>query len=272
MARPPRGGGWEAAPHRFRRRVNAGRTVLRETIILDPSVAADASLTCHSAVRTALPTVEGHTEVVGHGCQSGSYERRDAQRAHALGHGAVEAWADRESSGQRSRSWPRADSRPRRSSSRCCAAAVHGSRSQDGRARRTLRVERAARTLERAADVLNVGLAELERLAARDDARTELLARVLAASAHTATAAAKVEALGQVLADGLQDDARLDEALLLAAALHDLEALHVRVLVAVGHVGGEEERRLRGSDGSVDLEQSRRERVHPSGTCCYSWR
>lgn len=102
---------------------------------------------------------------------------------------------------------------------------------------RTHRLERAARTLGRASDVLNVGLPELERLATRDEARTELLARVLAASAHTATAAAKVEALGRVLADGLRDDARLDEALLLAAALHDLEAPHVRLLVAMGYVG-----------------------------------
>ncbi len=75
----------------------------------------------------------------------------------------------------------------------------------------------------------DTGLERLEQLAAGDAARLELLARVLEA-AQRSTIPDKVEALGHVLASGLGFGDRVDEALVLAAALHDLEAPHVRVL------------------------------------------
>ncbi len=73
------------------------------------------------------------------------------------------------------------------------------------------------------------GLERLEQLAAGDPVRLELLARVVEA-AQRSTIPDKVEALGRVLASGLGLDDRVDEALVLAAALHDLEAPHVLVL------------------------------------------
>lgn len=93
------------------------------------------------------------------------------------------------------------------------------------------RLDRVARTMEVAASELgDVRPARLEELVLQDDARTELLARVLQASACAATAQEKVDALGRVLALGVTDGDRLDEALVLAAALADLEAPHVKVL------------------------------------------
>jgi hypothetical protein len=105
----------------------------------------------------------------------------------------------------------------------------------DERARQR-RLERAARTLEVAAQELGVGLEEVEQLGLRDEEHTELLMRVLQASACAITAREKVEALGRVLADGLRHDEKFDEALLLAAALGDLEAPHVRTLRGIGQV------------------------------------
>lgn len=105
-----------------------------------------------------------------------------------------------------------------------------------------LRVQRAAQTLARAAEELNVELEQVEEAVVDRPVLTELLARVLAASANAATAQEKVDALGVVLAQGLRDDAKLDEAFVLAAALHDIEAPHLRVLAAmaivVNHGGG----------------------------------
>ncbi|MDP9401827.1 MAG: hypothetical protein M3P85_00525, partial [Actinomycetota bacterium] len=103
-------------------------------------------------------------------------------------------------------------------------------------ASRERRAARAARTLEVATDDLGVDLPGLERLALRDDGRASLVARVMAASANAVTAQEKVEVLGHVLATGLGADDRLDEALLLAAALDDLEAPHVRTLTSLGEV------------------------------------
>lgn len=78
-----------------------------------------------------------------------------------------------------------------------------------------------------------VDVPELERMAVRDAATTSLVGRVLAASANAATAQEKIDALGRVLAAGLSDDDRLDEALVLAAALDDPEAPHVQVLAVI---------------------------------------
>jgi hypothetical protein len=66
------------------------------------------------------------------------------------------------------------------------------------------------------------------------------------ASANTVTAGEKIAASGRALALGLHDDAMLDEALLLAAALSEVEAPHMRVLaVIVGVTYGETPQGLR---------------------------
>lgn len=70
---------------------------------------------------------------------------------------------------------------------------------------------------------------ELEHLATADPGRTELMRRVLQAAGRS-TLDEKIVALGRVLASGLRDDAVVDDALFLAAALADLERPHVRVL------------------------------------------
>lgn len=93
----------------------------------------------------------------------------------------------------------------------------------------TARQDRAGRTLEHAAEILDVGLDILQERVLSHDDRVELLARVLEASARTPLDE-KVRALGKVLASGLADDGDTDEALLLAAALEDIEAPHIMVL------------------------------------------
>lgn len=98
------------------------------------------------------------------------------------------------------------------------------------------RLARAARTVEVAGEELNVDVPTIERMAVRDEATTSLVGRVLAASANAATAQEKIDALGRVMALGLSDGDRVDEALMLARALDDLEAPHVRTLTAVGQV------------------------------------
>lgn len=63
--------------------------------------------------------------------------------------------------------------------------------------------------------------------------RSELAQRVLEAASRTATLEEKIDALGGVLAHGMGDDACLDEALLLVAALAECEKPHVRLLAAI---------------------------------------
>jgi hypothetical protein len=68
-------------------------------------------------------------------------------------------------------------------------------------------------------------------LANGDPARLELLARIVEASART-TMADKIHALARALAQGLQGDT-VDEALIVAGALADLEAPHMGLLLAI---------------------------------------
>jgi hypothetical protein len=68
----------------------------------------------------------------------------------------------------------------------------------------------------------------LERSSAYED-RLELLARVIESSARS-TFEEKIDALGRVLADGLQEDGDIAEALVLARALEVLDQPHVVVL------------------------------------------
>lgn len=92
-------------------------------------------------------------------------------------------------------------------------------------------------------------LKAFEELLDRDQGHAELLARVLQASACAVTAQEKINALGRVLADGLQGPDKLDEALLLAAALNDLERPHVQVLSATAKSGAPITRRSGASSG-----------------------
>jgi hypothetical protein len=94
------------------------------------------------------------------------------------------------------------------------------------------RQDRAARAVEKAAEILDVGLDILEERATSHDARLELLARIMEAAAR-APLEEKIAALGRVLADGLRNDGSVSEALILAAALADLEAPHIAVLMYV---------------------------------------
>lgn len=86
----------------------------------------------------------------------------------------------------------------------------------------------AGRAAERAAELLG-GLDILEEESQADAERRELAAKVLEGAAQ-ATTEEKIEALSQVLADGLRPGGDVAEATVLALALRDLEGSHVRVL------------------------------------------
>lgn len=98
-----------------------------------------------------------------------------------------------------------------------------------GNAAVAARITRGSRALDTAASELGVSLDELADRASADPAHLELLARVLEASGRTPLAD-KVDALGRVLARGLDPEGKIDEALFLAAALHDVEAPHILAL------------------------------------------
>lgn len=83
-------------------------------------------------------------------------------------------------------------------------------------------IEIALRTFDEGVDIFK------ERLSS-DVERVELFVRVLEAAAPT-TLDAKVIALGRVLAYGLEEDADMGEAFMLAAALADMEGPHILVL------------------------------------------
>jgi hypothetical protein len=94
---------------------------------------------------------------------------------------------------------------------------------------RERREGRVARTMEHAAEILDVGLDIFEERATAYDDRLELLARVLEAAARTPLEA-KVTALARVLAEGLREGGSTDEAIIFAAALENIEAAHVFLL------------------------------------------
>jgi hypothetical protein len=91
------------------------------------------------------------------------------------------------------------------------------------------RQNRAGRLLVIAAETVG-GLEIFEERLYSHDERVELLGRVLEAAARTTTLEAKIRALSHVLVDGLEDDADMSEAFILAAALADVEEPHVEVL------------------------------------------
>ena len=90
----------------------------------------------------------------------------------------------------------------------------------------------AATTLHTAAEWVG-GLDILEQRVYSHDQRVELLARVLDAAARTTTPREKFRALSRVLVDGLEDDADMGEAFILAGALADMEAPHIEVLIHI---------------------------------------
>lgn len=100
---------------------------------------------------------------------------------------------------------------------------------------------RAGRAIDVAADTLGIPADEVGERAQADDARLELVRRVVEAAGRS-TIEEKVDALGRVLARGLDgDDAEVDVAFLLARALDAVEGPHVRVLQALPT--GEHDRR-----------------------------
>jgi hypothetical protein len=90
------------------------------------------------------------------------------------------------------------------------------------------RRERQGWVLE-AADLLDPGVDVFEERWPDYDERVELLARVLEAAGR-ATFAAKIQALGRVLREGLSEDGDIGEATVLAAALAVVEPPHVPLL------------------------------------------
>lgn len=94
------------------------------------------------------------------------------------------------------------------------------------------RLTRGSRTLDIAAEQLDIDLDQLAERATADAARLELLARVLEAAGRSPIED-KVAALGRTLASGLDPAGQVDEALVLAAALDDLEAPHIQMLALI---------------------------------------
>jgi len=100
------------------------------------------------------------------------------------------------------------------------------------RAARARRLQRAATALIVSAEESGVGIEDLEERSRRDPETAELLARVIQVAAD-ARMAEKVSALGRLLGRTVINQVKFDEAFLLAAALEDLEAPHVRLLALV---------------------------------------
>ena len=73
-------------------------------------------------------------------------------------------------------------------------------------------IGKASQAVQVATDLLDPGVDILDERSPRYDERLELIARVIDAAAR-ATLQEKIEALGRVLADGLNDDGHIDEAL-----------------------------------------------------------
>ena len=99
-----------------------------------------------------------------------------------------------------------------------------------GQVRERLWWERTAAALTTAADDSAVSLDELEQRALSDSPRAELFARIISAAGRTPLED-KLCALGRVLAAGLDPANQVDEAFALAAALDDVEAPHLQVLM-----------------------------------------
>ena len=95
------------------------------------------------------------------------------------------------------------------------------------------RIIRGGRVIEGAANELGIGVDELADQAGATDARTELLGRVIRAAGDAVTLEAKIPALTKVLANGLRDEAKIDEAVTFVKALKEMEASHFRGLAGL---------------------------------------
>jgi hypothetical protein len=95
------------------------------------------------------------------------------------------------------------------------------------------RVARRAEVLHLATTEMDLSIGDLIEAAGASAARTELLGRVLDAAASTMTLEAKIRALARALALGLGDEAKIDEAASIAAALDAIEVVHAKVLAAL---------------------------------------
>jgi hypothetical protein len=93
-------------------------------------------------------------------------------------------------------------------------------------------VRRANEALQVAAGQLGLDEAALVNHGLSDDQRLRLTLETVQAASRTLWGA-KVRLLGRVLADGLGDNTRLDDAGFLAATINDLEPPHVEVLAYV---------------------------------------
>lgn len=98
-----------------------------------------------------------------------------------------------------------------------------------GEAVRTRRIAHAAQMFEGTARILDVDGDELTAMIGETPARTAL-AELCLSSAADAVFLDKITALARVLANALDDDTKLDESFLLAAAIGAIEAPHVRAL------------------------------------------
>ena len=87
---------------------------------------------------------------------------------------------------------------------------------------------RAERAIETAASIVG-GLDVMDRWTATDQVRLALLAEVIEAAARTPLEI-KIQALAEVLAEGLQVDGKAHESRIVAAALADIEAPHIDLL------------------------------------------
>jgi len=123
------------------------------------------------------------------------------------------------------------------------------------------REAKVATAVAAAAQALGESLEDLERRVVASDAHTELAAAVLRAAATTLTAEEKVEALGRVLAFGLQAGDQYDPAAALAAALHDLERPHVALLRTLATVY-ESDQRLQDGNGVPRVHRWRYLKAH----------
>ncbi len=91
-----------------------------------------------------------------------------------------------------------------------------------------LRAAQAEQVLEEAAGLLG-SRERLAELAGADRVRLELMARIVESAARTPLPD-KIHALAKVLAQGVQDDA-VDDAIVIEAALADIEAPHLQLLL-----------------------------------------
>ena len=83
-----------------------------------------------------------------------------------------------------------------------------------------------------ATELSGMSPAELHVWAVHDDARLELLTATVQAALSTLDQV-KVRTLSQVLAEAVEDDAKLDLSALITRSLADLEPSHIRVLKAM---------------------------------------